>query len=371
MTAAAYGRFYDGVYRPLVSAFHGRLIDAQHDSGRAARVRRRPRRVHPPVHRRRRADDDARHRRIDRRRRQPLRAEFGLDRHADRSGAARGGAGARASVSRRSPGWSRSTTSATAASTRASSARRSITCSTSPARCGACASCCTDDGCLFIDIVDFRAAYLRNWSVEDATKIDHPYYLTQDTMTAYLRRAGFEIVRVRLRGRSPARQLPVPAGRSRRRDALPDAASRRRAASRDPVRAERAATAVTTACRCLVLAIVPARGGSKGVPARTSGRWRAARCSTTRRAAARASGVIDRIVLTTDSEEIADAGTRARDSRCRSCGPPRSPQDDTPMLPVIQHARRGAGRGAAGRRTSSCCCSRRRRCGARRTCATP
>src|SRR6188768_3066564 len=29
MTANAYGRFYDGVYRPLVSAFHGRLIDAQ------------------------------------------------------------------------------------------------------------------------------------------------------------------------------------------------------------------------------------------------------------------------------------------------------------------------------------------------------
>jgi hypothetical protein len=28
MTADAYGRFYDGVYRPLVSAFHGRLIDA-------------------------------------------------------------------------------------------------------------------------------------------------------------------------------------------------------------------------------------------------------------------------------------------------------------------------------------------------------
>src|SRR5688572_13242920 len=27
MTASAYGRFYDGVYRPLVSAFHGRLID--------------------------------------------------------------------------------------------------------------------------------------------------------------------------------------------------------------------------------------------------------------------------------------------------------------------------------------------------------
>src|SRR5215212_9146406 len=29
MTADAYGRFYNGTYRPLVSAFHGRLIDAQ------------------------------------------------------------------------------------------------------------------------------------------------------------------------------------------------------------------------------------------------------------------------------------------------------------------------------------------------------
>src|SRR5262245_19111777 len=29
MIAQAYGRFYDGTYRPLVSAFHGRLIDAR------------------------------------------------------------------------------------------------------------------------------------------------------------------------------------------------------------------------------------------------------------------------------------------------------------------------------------------------------
>src|SRR5580765_5482244 len=29
MTAEAYGRFYAGIYRPLVSAFHGRLIDAR------------------------------------------------------------------------------------------------------------------------------------------------------------------------------------------------------------------------------------------------------------------------------------------------------------------------------------------------------
>ena len=54
----------------------------------------------------------------------------------------------------------------------------------------------TPNGRLFIDIVDFRAAYLRNWSIEDATKIDHPYYLTQGTMGAFLRRAGFNVLRV-------------------------------------------------------------------------------------------------------------------------------------------------------------------------------
>ena len=53
----------------------------------------------------------------------------------------------------------------------------------------------SERGVLFVDIVDFRAAYLRNWSVEEAVKIDHPYYLTEETMTAYLGRAGFEVVR--------------------------------------------------------------------------------------------------------------------------------------------------------------------------------
>ncbi len=50
-------------------------------------------------------------------------------------------------------------------------------------------------GLFFVDIVDFRAAYLRNRSVEEAIKIDHPYYLTESTMEAYLRRAGFRILR--------------------------------------------------------------------------------------------------------------------------------------------------------------------------------
>jgi 2-polyprenyl-3-methyl-5-hydroxy-6-metoxy-1,4-benzoquinol methylase len=50
-------------------------------------------------------------------------------------------------------------------------------------------------GVLFVDIVDIRAGYLRNWSIEEAVKIDHPYYLTEATAAAYLRRAGFEVIR--------------------------------------------------------------------------------------------------------------------------------------------------------------------------------
>jgi SAM-dependent methyltransferase len=50
-------------------------------------------------------------------------------------------------------------------------------------------------GLFAADIVDFRAAYLRNWSVEAATKIDHPFSLTQTTIECYFRRAGLRPVR--------------------------------------------------------------------------------------------------------------------------------------------------------------------------------
>ncbi len=53
-----------------------------------------------------------------------------------------------------------------------------------------------NDGGLFImDIVDFRAAYLRNNSVENALKIDHIYSLTQEVTEAYLVSTGFEWIR--------------------------------------------------------------------------------------------------------------------------------------------------------------------------------
>lgn len=52
-----------------------------------------------------------------------------------------------------------------------------------------------EDGLFVVDVVDFRAAYLKNHSVEAATKIDHPFSLTEETTEAYLRRAGFAVRR--------------------------------------------------------------------------------------------------------------------------------------------------------------------------------
>jgi SAM-dependent methyltransferase len=50
-------------------------------------------------------------------------------------------------------------------------------------------------GLFFVDIVDFRHAYLKNWSIEAAVKIDHPFSLTEETMEAYLARTGFTPIR--------------------------------------------------------------------------------------------------------------------------------------------------------------------------------
>ena len=86
-----------------------------------------------------------------------------------------------------------------------------------------------------------------------------------------------------------------------------------------------------------VLGVVPARGGSKGIPRKNvrllAGRpllaWTAEAALAARRLA--------RVVLTTDDEEIAEVGRR--------CGlevpflrPAELALDDTPTLPVLQHA---------------------------------
>jgi len=86
-----------------------------------------------------------------------------------------------------------------------------------------------------------------------------------------------------------------------------------------------------------VLGLVPARGGSKGVPGKNvrllGGKPLVAHVA----AVARESGVIDRVVLSTDAADIADAG-RLAGLDVPFMRPSSLAADDTPMLPVIQHA---------------------------------
>jgi CMP-N,N'-diacetyllegionaminic acid synthase len=87
----------------------------------------------------------------------------------------------------------------------------------------------------------------------------------------------------------------------------------------------------------LALGIVPARAGSKGVPGKNIRPLAGRPLIDYTARAARESGVLDRVILSTDSEEIADIGRR--------CGleapfirPAHLAADDTPMLPVVRHA---------------------------------
>lgn len=55
-----------------------------------------------------------------------------------------------------------------------------------------------DGGRAFVDIVDVDVALRRTGSVEQVVKIDHPYYLTRPTAVAYFTLAGFTIIAERL-----------------------------------------------------------------------------------------------------------------------------------------------------------------------------
>lgn len=194
MTAGGYARFYDGIYRPLVSAFHGRLIDA------------------------RTIQDEQREYAVERARFiRPFVTGAGLETLLDIGGST--GVVAHHFAQQ----FGLEATLVDPAPLEVEEARRlgleTVTGLVEQHDFGrrqfdAVTICQTVDhlldirtvlsrvrglmsarGLLFIDIVDFRAAYLRHWSVEDAIKIDHPYYLTESTMTAYLRRCGFDILR--------------------------------------------------------------------------------------------------------------------------------------------------------------------------------
>jgi SAM-dependent methyltransferase len=194
MTAEAYGRFYDGVYRPLVSAFHGRLIDARTIQGEQREyAEERAGFVRPFLEGagvRTMLDIGgstgvvAHH----------FAREFGLD------GTLIDPAPLEVEQAR---ALGLETVTGLVEEHDFGSRRFDVViiCQTVDhlldvnGTLARVRDLLASRGRLFIDIVDFRAACLRNWSVEDAVKIDHPYYLTEMTMTAYLRRNGFEILR--------------------------------------------------------------------------------------------------------------------------------------------------------------------------------
>ena len=194
MSAAAYGRFYSGTYRPLVSAYHGRLIDA------------------------RTIQDEQRDYAADRAGLlEPYLQNRGYTTMLDIGGST--GVVAHAFARR----FTLDATVIDPAPLEAAEAQALgletieglveevdlghrrfdvvIVCQTIDHLLDVAGTLrrvrelLSEGGIFFVDIVDFRAAYLRNWSVEEAVKIDHPYYFTEATAEAVLRRAGFEILR--------------------------------------------------------------------------------------------------------------------------------------------------------------------------------
>lgn len=193
MTADAYAHFYESVYRPLVSAYHGRTIDA-----RTLPDEQRPYAAHLSASLR------------------PFRGQLTGRRLLDVGGSTGvvaerlvGDLGLRATVLDPSP------TELAQARQRGFETVAGFVEDFDPGtvRFGFVTLCQTvdhllditgslarihrwleSDGFFFVDIVDFRAAYLRHTSVEEAVKIDHPYYLTESTMHAYLARTGFGVV---------------------------------------------------------------------------------------------------------------------------------------------------------------------------------
>src|SRR5947209_16849777 len=86
-----------------------------------------------------------------------------------------------------------------------------------------------------------------------------------------------------------------------------------------------------------ILAIIPARGGSKGIPRKNIRLLAGKPLLQYTAEAALAARQLNRVILTTEDEEIAEAG--------RACGlevpfkrPPELARDDTPTLAVLQHA---------------------------------
>ena len=95
---------------------------------------------------------------------------------------------------------------------------------------------------------------------------------------------------------------------------------------------------MVTPCRePKVLGLIPARGGSKSLPRKNLRQLAGRPLIAHSIEAARASRTIDRVVVSTDDEEIAEAARRHA-AEVPFLRPPRLAEDDTPDLPVFRHA---------------------------------
>jgi len=86
-----------------------------------------------------------------------------------------------------------------------------------------------------------------------------------------------------------------------------------------------------------LLGIIPARGGSKGIPGKNIKLLADKPLLAYTIEAARQAGICSRLILTTDSEAIANVG-REWGIEVPFIRPPELARDDTAMLPVLQHA---------------------------------
>lgn len=87
----------------------------------------------------------------------------------------------------------------------------------------------------------------------------------------------------------------------------------------------------------LILGVIPARSGSKGIPGKNLRLLAGHPLIEYTIKSAQGSGIIDRLVLTTDTDEIAAVG-RSLGAEVPFLRPENLAQDDTPMLPVVVHA---------------------------------
>jgi N-acylneuraminate cytidylyltransferase len=88
-----------------------------------------------------------------------------------------------------------------------------------------------------------------------------------------------------------------------------------------------------------VLALIPARGGSKSIPRKNIRPFAGHPLIAYSIAAARAAETVTRVIVSTDDEEIA-AVARRYGAETPFLRPPEFSQDNTPDLPVFQHALR-------------------------------